>query len=64
MQGTSVLAQGPGAVGVGIDRSVDYWHCRPVFPAWPGGWRDPSENQNDLRQAFANAGYDWMASHG
>jgi integrase len=36
---------------------------RPVFPAPLGGWRDPSNTQADLREAFANAGFDWVTSH-
>ena len=36
---------------------------RPVFPAPLGGWRDPSNTQADLRDAFAIAGYDWVTSH-
>ncbi len=28
-----------------------------------GGWRDPSNIQADLREAFANAGFDWVTSH-
>ena len=37
---------------------------RPVFPAPLNGWRDPSNTQADLRQAFGNAGFDWVTSHG
>ncbi len=36
---------------------------RPVFPAPLGGWRDPSNTQADLRDAFATAGYEWVTSH-
>ncbi|SEO56242.1 site-specific integrase [Trujillonella endophytica] len=36
---------------------------RPVFPAPLGGWRDPSNTQADLREAFATAGFDWVTSH-
>ncbi|MCW2675184.1 MAG: integrase family protein [Modestobacter sp.] len=36
---------------------------RPVFPAPLGGWRDPSNTQADLRDAFAAAGFDWVTSH-
>jgi integrase len=36
---------------------------RPVFPAPLGGWRDPSNTQADLREAFAEAGYDWVTTH-
>lgn len=36
---------------------------RPVFPAPLGGWRDPSNTQADLREAFTNAGFDWVTSH-
>lgn len=35
----------------------------PVFPAPLGGWRDPSNTQADLRQAFDAAGFDWVTSH-
>jgi len=35
----------------------------PVFPAALGGWRDPSNTQADLRDAFTNAGFDWVTSH-
>jgi integrase len=36
---------------------------QPVFPAPLGGWRDPSNTQADLREAFATAGFDWVTSH-
>jgi integrase len=36
---------------------------QPVFPAPLGGWRDPSNTQVDLRDAFAAAGFDWVTSH-
>jgi integrase len=36
---------------------------RPVFPAPLGGWRDPSNTQADLREAFHTAGFDWVTSH-
>jgi integrase len=36
---------------------------RPVFPAPLGGWRDPSNTQADLRDAFTTAGFDWVTSH-
>jgi integrase len=35
----------------------------PVFPAPMGGWRDPSNTQADLREAFAHAGFGWITSH-
>jgi integrase len=35
----------------------------PVFPAILGGWRDPSNTQADLREAFRGAGYPWVTSH-
>ncbi|MGZ4620495.1 MAG: site-specific integrase [Blastococcus sp.] len=35
----------------------------PVFPAPLGGWRDPSNTQADLRDAFAAAGFDGVTSH-
>jgi integrase len=37
--------------------------ARPVFPAPLGGWRDPSNTQADLRDAFTAAGFDWVTSH-
>ena len=36
---------------------------RPVFPAPLGGWRDPSNPQADLRDAFTAAGFDWVTTH-
>jgi integrase len=36
---------------------------RPVFPAPLGGWRDPSNTQADLRDAFTAADFDWVTSH-
>jgi integrase len=35
----------------------------PVFPAALGGWRDPSNTQADLRDAFITAGFDTVTSH-
>lgn len=35
----------------------------PVFPAPLGGLRDPSNTAKDLRDAFADAGFDWVTSH-
>ena len=37
--------------------------ARPVFPAPLGGWRDPSNTQADLRDAFTAAGFDWVTTH-
>lgn len=34
-----------------------------VFSAPMGGLRDPSNTQADLREVFADAGYDWVTSH-
>jgi integrase len=34
-----------------------------VFPAPLGGWRDPSNTQADLRDAFTAAGFNWVTSH-
>jgi integrase len=48
---------------VTVASSKDGGKSRPVFPAPLGGWRDPSNTQADLRQAFANAGFDWVTSH-
>jgi integrase len=36
---------------------------QPVFPAPLGGWRDPSNTQAHLRDAFATAGFAWVTSH-
>jgi integrase len=33
----------------------------PVAPM--GGWRDPSNTQADLREAFTQAGFGWITSH-
>ena len=46
-----------------LARSDDGTMARPVFPAPLGGWRDPSNTQADLRDAFTNAGFDWVTSH-
>jgi integrase len=35
----------------------------PVFPAPMGGWRDPSNTQADLREAFTQTGFGWITSH-
>ena len=35
----------------------------PLFPAPLGGWRDPSNTQADLGEAFKAAGFDWVTSH-
>jgi integrase len=35
----------------------------PVFPAPLGGWRDSSNTQADLRDAFAMPGFDRVTSH-
>jgi integrase len=34
-----------------------------VFPEPNGGWRDPSNTQADLRDAFTTAGFDWVTTH-
>ena len=46
-----------------IDSSESDRGGRPVFPAPLGGWRDPSNTQADLRDAFTTAGLDWVTSH-
>ena len=33
------------------------------IPAPLGGWRDPSNTQADLREAFATAGFEWVTTH-
>ena len=35
----------------------------PVFGAPLGGLRDPSNTAGDLREAFDQAGYEWVTSH-
>lgn len=45
------------------DRSQPLERSEPVFPAPLGGWRDPSNTQADLRDAFTSAGFDWVTSH-
>ncbi len=34
-----------------------------MFPAPLGGWRDPSNTQADLRDAFTAAGFEWVTTH-
>lgn len=46
-----------------LDATVADHGNRPVFPAPLGGWRDPSNTQADLREAFADAGFDSVTSH-
>ena len=46
-----------------LDLPEDSRGSRPVFSAPLGGWRDPSNTQADLREAFATAGFDWVTSH-
>lgn len=46
-----------------IDRTRPVDRSSPVFPAPLGGWRDPSNTQADLRDAFTAAGFDWVTSH-
>lgn len=46
-----------------LDRGIDGTGSRPVFPAPLGGWRDPSNTQADLRDAFDRAGFDWVTTH-
>jgi integrase len=45
------------------DRYAQRFDNGAVFAAPLGGWRDPSNTQADLRQAFANAGFGWVTSH-
>lgn len=47
----------------GDTSTVDRPDSEPVFGAVLGGWRDPSNTQADLRQAFDAAGYPWVTSH-
>ena len=44
-------------------RSITTEKLTPVFPAPLGGLRDPSNTAKDLRDAFADAGFDWVTSH-
>ncbi len=46
-----------------LDLPVKDLGAQPVFPAPLGGWRDPSNTQADLRDAFTTAGFDWVTSH-
>jgi integrase len=67
--GTRTLVLPPWCVAMLRDRAAsmaasDNEHDdRPVFPAPLGGWRDPSNTQADLRDAFRTAGFDWVTSH-
>ena len=45
-----------------LDLPEDSPSSQPVFPAPMGGWRDPSNTQADLREAFVAAGFDWVTS--
>jgi integrase len=45
------------------NRSITTEKLTPVFPAPLGGLRDPSNTAKDLRDAFADAGFDWVTSH-
>jgi integrase len=45
------------------DPQIENRGAQPVSPAPLGGWRDPSNTQADLRDAFASAGFDWVTSH-
>jgi integrase len=47
----------------GLAASNEERDDRPVFSAPLGGWRDPSNTQADLRDAFRTAGFDWVTSH-
>jgi integrase len=42
---------------------VDPLNISPVFAAQKGGWRDPSNTNADLRDAFAFAGDQGLTSH-
>ena len=46
-----------------LEAAEDDRSGRPVFPAPLGGWRDPSNTQADLREAFAAAGFEWVTTH-
>jgi integrase len=35
----------------------------PLFPAWSGGWLDPSNVTNRIKDALRASGYDWVTSH-
>jgi integrase len=35
----------------------------PLFPAWDGGWLDPSNVIHRIQEAFRDAGYGWVTSH-
>lgn len=50
--------------------SVPMWQRRmstdpknPLFPAWDGGWLDPSNMSKRIKEAFTECGYDWITSH-
>jgi integrase len=36
---------------------------RPLFPSTTGGWLDPSNVINRIREAFGECGYGWVTSH-
>lgn len=35
----------------------------PLFPAWRGGWLDPSNVMHRIQDAFADVEYGWVTSH-
>lgn len=50
--------------------SVPMWRRRklssgggPLWPAWSGGWSDPSNVIHRIREAMDECGYDWVTSH-
>jgi len=50
--------------------SVPMWRRRklasgggPLFPAWSGGWHNPSNVMNKIREAMDACGYEWVTSH-
>jgi integrase len=60
----------------GAPRDAHRWPWAPPAPSattrpppatapasWSGTWRDPSNAQADLREAFAAAGFDWATTH-
>jgi integrase len=57
--GTQMLCHRKEQVAASGDEIAD----RPFFPAPLGGWRDPSNTQADLRDAFTTAGFDRVTSH-
>jgi integrase len=51
------------SVPVFIGRCADAGPGGPLFPSARGGWLDPSNVINRIREALDECGYEWVTSH-